>query len=613
VRGRCPTCNDSVALSHETLTRELECPSCRHQAVGSAFANHEIALADSVRPEAGAGATQRIAPVAEPEADEGRTLLMNSPFRRTSEDANEFEMDTSGPALALELEDDGRTLLMLKNPVALPVDPQRVSGAEPPPMARDADPAAVPEDEQKTRLMGRIDWQAYGVQAAPGAAGKPAVPSRSPAPPSKRAGKRDSSDDARTHLLLDAADLKELQDDEEPALASPWSAQPALALEGPKLAPADEARTHLLLDASDLREEPPPTLRRLKGRLMGLLPHVLQVGGAWADVLDGTEQWALGLVALACGVIGPGIEAFAPASAGTFRSLASLGVWLGLGLYGLAWFGTLQTDDGGWASDLPERRVRNALQLLGDEFGELRRSPPKLQLRTAAQVLTLFGLVLVALTSLVTLLRHTFGMIDPALAGRSVGGAALVAALLLQLQSRRLGASTPLAAEERAEAVTAIAGLPAILDLGEPLPASFIGGHTPVHRVLVALSQWRGRAWSDQVAYREALERHLQRELLGSRIERQKWLGRSRRDGVADLVIDDLVLIEVRRRFSKSAAERATAALSVRARAFRDKPLLLVLFDAPREAVFETDAMNALTELHQRLPVVTARMPMSRA
>lgn len=257
--------------------------------------------------------------------------------------------------------------------------------------------------------------------------------------------------------------------------------------------------------------------------------------------------------------------------------------------------------------------MRNALQLLRDELGELRRSPPKLQLRTAAQVLTLFGLALVALTSLVTLLRHTFGMIDPALAGRSVGGAALVAALLLQLQSRRLGESTPLAPEERAEAVTAVTGLPAILDLGEPLPASFIGGHTPVHRVLVALSQWRGRAWSDQVAYREALERHLQRELLGSRIERQKWLGRSRRDGVADLVIDDLILIEVRRRFGKSAAERATAVLSVRARAFRDKPLLLVLFDAPREAVFETDAMNALTELHQRLPAVTARMPVSRA
>ena len=113
----------------------------------------------------------------------------------------------------------------------------------------------------------------------------------------------------------------------------------------------------------------------------------------------------------------------------------------------------------------------------------------------------------------------------------------------------------------------------------------------------------------DWESCRAALERHFQRHLPASRIKRAKWLGRTRADGIAGIVIDDMVVIDVARGFAPESAARALARLSDVGRTWRAKPMILAIFEAPREAVFQSAATASLIELHDRYPMLTVRMP----
>ena len=176
--------------------------------------------------------------------------------------------------------------------------------------------------------------------------------------------------------------------------------------------------------------------------------------------------------------------------------------------------------------------------------------------------------------------------------------------------------------EELEESVAAANGLAALVDLSESLPPSFIDGYTPLHRILIALTQWRGTRyasprsvgsdWPDEAGYRAALERHFRRQLPACRIEGERWLGRQRADGIAGIVIDDMVVVEVARGFDPESAARAIARLSDLGRTWRDKPMILAIFEAPREPVFQSAATASLIELHERFPQLTVRMPFER-
>jgi hypothetical protein len=160
--------------------------------------------------------------------------------------------------------------------------------------------------------------------------------------------------------------------------------------------------------------------------------------------------------------------------------------------------------------------------------------------------------------------------------------------------------------------VAAAGQLPPIVDLDEPLPASFIGGYTTFHKALGVMSQWRGEAGPDEASCRAALQRHLQRHLSGSRIDSERWLGARRRDGVAQLLVDGMILIEVRRGFTGTPADPALALMRGHTRRWGDKPMILCVFDAPRATLFESAATASLLELHEAAPFVTARMPTRR-
>jgi hypothetical protein len=127
---------------------------------------------------------------------------------------------------------------------------------------------------------------------------------------------------------------------------------------------------------------------------------------------------------------------------------------------------------------------------------------------------------------------------------------------------------------------------------------------------VLALAQWRPRQWPDEAAYRAALARHLERQMPGNKIERERWMGDSRLDGVVDLAINGMIVIGVKRGFDNATAERAIGQMSRLARTWSGKPLLLVVFDAPRDAIVEASMTTPFVDAREHFSLLTLRMPM---
>jgi hypothetical protein len=339
--------------------------------------------------------------------------------------------------------------------------------------------------------------------------------------------------------------------------------------------------------------------------------HALRIGRVLDEIMHDRWRAALAIVALSCGILPPLLDALSDGGSASVSRVASFVLLLGLATYGLARLGELPVD-GGLDVGLAARREQAAFARLYRDLSELRHSPRYLRLLLAGQVAALAGLTGMTLSSGLSLLRAVFGSYDPPSLFRLLCGVlALAGAALLFLGQRAAPAAAP-SPDDFAESVAAASHLPAIVDLEERLPASFIGGYTTFHKVLVVMSQWRGDPGPDESSCRAALERHLQRHLSGSRVESDRWLGARRRDGVVQLLVDGMILIEVRRGFAAADADQALALMRGHAQRWADKPMILCVFDAPRSALFESSAAASLLELHEAAPFVTARMPTRR-
>jgi hypothetical protein len=410
-------------------------------------------------------------------------------------------------------------------------------------------------------------------------------------------------EEERTHLLLDAESVV----DETPPPRRP---EPPTRAPAPKRPAFDDERTHLLLDPVDLKDdaEPGAPRRDAPARSAAGPGRALTLGRVLDEMMHDRWRLALVLLALACGVLPPILDGLRDAEDAGVSLVASFLLPFGLATFGLAWLSRARS-----ASRLNlvlvTSRVRASGSRLLRDLSELRHSPRYLQLVLAGQVAALAGVTGITLSSLVSLLRAPFGSYDPPSMFRLLCGLLALAGALLSLLGQR---TAPLAApgpDDFAESLAAAQHLPPLVDLEEPLPASFIGGYTTFHKALVVMSQWRGDPGPDEDACRASLERHLQRHLSGSRIESDRWLGARRHDGVAQLLIDGMILIEVARGFAPSDAERAVSTMRAHARRWADKPMILCVFGAPRAALFESAATAALVELHEAAPFVAARLP----
>jgi hypothetical protein len=545
LQGRCPTCSQSVTLAADAGSRDVECPRCHFQGAGTEFLAEDAPLPVIEV----ARDTGRARPSSRaPDKPDERTHLILSPL-----DVQDEQTIAPGSDLSAQLSS------------ALAAD----RGAAEAPLR-----AGAP-DEARTRLV-----------IAP-SVHRSAVP-----------------DEARTHLLLDADDVKDVKEGTVVSL-SHLLQKPASE---PRPAPEDE-RTRLFIGSLDLSHVPRQEAPRTPSKFGSLAPQALGVGARLDELMHGHYRLALALVAGACGLLAPFFDYVRDGRVAVLSVLASFALLTGYAAFALAWLSRWPTAAGDFRWGAVGQRLATSVELFAFDLKQVDRSPNYLKVDLVGRALTLLGLLGLGLTSLFTLLALVFSPSVPPSGLRVLSGIILGAGLVL-MQSAMLTA--PVAApapEDLAECVAAAAKLPAILDLSEPLPSAFIGGHTPLHRCLVALSQWRARHLPDEVACRAALERHLQRELPGCRIEREKWLGHALASGVADIVIDDMLVIQVARGFDDSRAPRALQQLDRQVQSWPGKPVILAVFDAARPAVFDSAAGVSLLERHQRNPLIAARMP----
>lgn len=153
--------------------------------------------------------------------------------------------------------------------------------------------------------------------------------------------------------------------------------------------------------------------------------------------------------------------------------------------------------------------------------------------------------------------------------------------------------------------------LPPIVALyaGESAPS----GDTFLHEMLDVLASWPARTWPTETDYQLALKRHMERSLPGVLIEREKRLGPSRSDGIADFVIADAIILELKKGFRrKTDIDRALGQMDNYSVRHPDKPAMLVIFEANAEDVLEASVTPRLRALHAQRAAVTVRMPVPK-
>jgi hypothetical protein len=560
IQGRCPTCGQVVILSMAARAQLVECPRCGHQGTGALFVGIEAPLPVLLvqRPDPltdVAVANIAFADIAFADIAVAEVACSAAAFPAAAFPAAAF------PAAAFPDEgQDGEQ------------EEEAVSDAYDAALSRVRGPRASPEAlvrDERTLLMG----------------------------------------DARTLLRLDSPPLKTNGGRVSRAASARTTERPSLAT---KRRAGEEERTHLLLDPFDLKDERDTALTRLTATLRPFAQRTLRLGLRLDELLHGRWSVAFAVLGIACGVLPPLFDYLTDDPASTASVIASIGAFIGLSAFGLAWLGSLRQDDGGWDWKVVGVRLSTLTRLLQQDIQEFGRSPRYLQLRLGAELLAGLGLGGSSLAACLGLIRLFMGASDPPSLLRFLSGLSLVAGVVLLGFARRAAPASAPGPTELSESLHAAGKLPPLVDLCEPLPTSLVGEDTLLHRVLFALSEWRSGEWLDEAGYRVALERHLQRHLPGYASQRERWLGGSRLAGVADVIVGDLVLIEVKHGFRQRSAERAFSRLRGHGRLWPGKPMILAIFAASREVVFDGDATAALVELHQTLPMLTVRMPSRR-
>lgn len=625
LRGQCPTCSQVVTLAAKERLVQRGCPGCQETAIGAAY------LQASTPPPTFGTARRAV-------SDDERTHLIldavplddDDSSASGDEQAPEKSRDPRAPAY-----DPERTHLILDPIETADDDDAEAAGAD--------HPASAPTLPAPSGAASAASPAASGAASAAGTEGAPPAgddqPTRLFIDPVHLKNLRgdDAGDDQKTHLFIPAPRAK--SDDAPPASSArqsappsspvppgPRSAPPASSLEGrrssPPPSPLEHARgrrepprderTKLMLGPVVVKDAPIAVSSAASEKSPSVARRLGQVG-LWLD--DSMhERWPLALVAAAivCGLLSPFTDEADPVSGSTPSVLPSVALFVGLVAFALAWASKLPSDgEGGWLA-AALARIQGATRLWLDDVQALGRAPQNLRLFALGQLLALVGFAGLVLSSAVALVAALLGSSDRVTGVAFWSGLALLIGVSAAQFARRAAVVAP-APDELGESVSAARGLAALVDLSEPLPPSFIDGHTPLHRILIALSQWRAGSWPDDASYGAALERHFQRHLPASQVEREKWLGPTRDDGVASLIIDDIVLIEVARHFTPASAARALARVSDLAPRWPAKPIILAIFDAPREAVFQSAATSSLVYLHDDYPLVTVRMPEQRS
>jgi hypothetical protein len=289
-------------------------------------------------------------------------------------------------------------------------------------------------------------------------------------------------------------------------------------------------------------------------------------------------------------------------------------VWL----MAFAFVGNLRDATGRWSGSVVVERLAAFVRGVWAEIETIGDAPVHIRWRlamTVGSVLTLgtfaFANILVVIMRGVGDLAGKKDLVAATEAAAAYGWlGALVTGLVGVGWWRSLPTTRAIETFDNDEARELTSQLPAIVTLnaGKPPPK----GDTFLHELLEVFATWRPRTWPTEADYQLALKRHLERKLPGVSIEREKRVGPSRSHGIADFLIGDAVILELKKGFRKSAEiDRAMGQMDKYAVGHPDKPALLVIFEAVDADILDAPVTPRLVAMHTQKAAITVRMPVS--
>lgn len=605
IHGRCPRCSQVLTVPAGQLQSVFRCARCQYRVLGSALM--EEARASPPRlPGAGRGPVVR-------------------PFEEDPDDQH-----TRMHLPSSEADDDLETVL----PAQLVGDSPSVAPPRPSAVPLERFDAAREADDQQTRL--HIAGSFEPRKAAPRPPPKHATLLGVPAPPrlSRFGSEPEDPDDEATRFQL-ADELAEAPQGPEPSRGQtsrnvPSVPPPPLAGARPLQRfdqvgdDAEDQNTRLQVPinyedndvpAAALRPPVAPRLSLPAAEPIDLGPSerfaraTLQFSSWIDDWLRERHAVLLGTLAAISAIIAPVFDVLLGSTQqGATVIAANLALFF-LWALSFAWLGKLRNDAGVWDYDVAFTRIATGARLALADLKGFAGLPQPLRWRVTAELAGWVGIGGLALASGLTLTHLVWSW--PAGTGllflwRLFSGSCIV----LSVIAAREAANVPPGLSATPDVTApAVALFPAVLDLSLPLSVPPTQSATPLLQLLEVLSQWEPRTCPNQDSYLAVLERHLMRRLGGARIERERLLGQHRAEGIAHLMLDDSLLIEVVRGFDAEIAERVTAKLRRVAKIWRGKPALILVFDASRAELTNGKGTPLLEALHQSYPMLTVRMP----
>jgi hypothetical protein len=619
IHGRCPRCSQVLTVPAGQLQSVFRCARCQYRVLGSALME-EARLSPPRLPSSDPSPSSR-ASVARPfeeDADDQQTRL-HLPLSESDEDAETAlpaqrvgdtpsGLPPSPGAMSLQRfetgsgdADDQQTRLHVAGSFDLPkvapkAPPKHATLLGVPGPARLSRFGADPEDpdDHATRLRRSGEFDAPGGQSSSDrgqtSRGTPAASAQRAAPPPLSrfdSSGDDDADDQHTRLQLP------INYEEESAAPAPT---PALPLRSP-VAPR--------MSVPSFEPEPAGADQRLARATLQF--------SRWIDDWV-RERHAVLLVTLAAlsAIIAPVFDVvFGSTRQGATVIAANLALFF-LWALAFAWLGKLRSDDGLWDPGVGVTRISTGIRLALADLKNFGNLPQPLRWRVVAEVSGLVGISGLALASALTVTHLVWAW--PAGTGllflwRLFAGSCIVLSVISSREAWNVPVGLSPAPDVTAPAV---ALFPAVLDLSLPLSVPPAHASTPLHQVLEVLSQWEPSEWPNQDSYLAVLERHFMRNMGWARIERDRPLGEQRTDGVAHLIIDESLLVEVVRGFDAGTAERVTARMRRHARTWRGKPAVIVIFDAGRAELLNGHGTPLLEALHESYPMLAVRMPSAR-
>lgn len=646
VHGRCPRCGQVLTLPAGQLQNVFRCARCQYRVLGSTLVDEGRAA--PLRPKASSGA-----PVLQPfdEDGEDQRTRVHVPSG-DGDEQSELPMPavlvpaTSTPRAAAatlqrfdaDADDDQHTRLHIPGSFDAPSSPEPLgsgasasawsgtassssTGSAPAPASASTPPSArVPPPRRSegpplarhggspaglSRFEADADDQATRLHLPDGSFGSaPARPGVNGATASPSGGATGDGGALPNSDALQPFDGED-SEDQRTRLQVPISYEeeaPAGAAELRSPVGSQRRATDRDADADAFRQG--PALRFGRASL---------VFTRWIEdwVRDRRAALLSGLAVL-CAVIAPLLDVVFGSSRRAATVIAANLVLFFLWTLAFAWLGKLRNDVGAWDARVAASRFQTSLRLDIEDLSRFGALPWPLKWRVVSEVAGALGLAGLGLASALTITWLVWG-IPAGDALLMVGRAASAMLVLVSVVAARQAASVPLAFVSSEPTAPAVAHLPAVLDLSLPLSLDPGRAATPVHQLLEVLSQWRPREWHNRDSYLADLERHLMRTMGWARVERERWLGTARAQGIAPLIVNDSVLVEVVRGFDIEAAERVSAQMRMLAKIWRGKPAVIVIFDASRADLMGGEASAPLEALHESYPMLAVRMPSARA